>query len=118
MKSGENPLTPLRRVLPAFFILDDIAIVQENPIVSSNDLRAIFTTDYWGHGRDSGLYRPLTILSFALNRVLLGPGAAGHSRADRHSVRPLFRFVKLPRLITRSVTDKPEEWPEGRKPGN
>lgn len=57
---------------PGSFILDDVPIVVKNPLVHSLDLRAIFTSDYWGVGADRGLYRPLTILSFALNSLLLG----------------------------------------------
>ncbi|MDD5758575.1 MAG: tetratricopeptide repeat protein [Desulfobulbaceae bacterium] len=58
---------------PGAFILDDVPIVVKNPLVYSLDLRAIFTSDYWGVGADRGLYRPLTILTLALNRWLLGP---------------------------------------------
>lgn len=57
---------------PGAFIVDDVLIVDQNPLVHSLDLRAIFTSDYWGVGADRGLYRPITILSFALNRMLLG----------------------------------------------
>lgn len=60
--------------LPGTFIADDIAVVVRNPRVAELDLGAIFGTDYWGEpGRDR-LYRPLTILSFALNRLAFGPG--------------------------------------------
>jgi len=57
---------------PGSFFMDDVGIVKANPLVAHLDLRAIFTTDYWGPDVNSGLYRPLTILSFALNRLLLG----------------------------------------------
>lgn len=60
---------------PGSFILDDLPIVVQNPLVHTFDLRGIFTSDYWGVGADRGLYRPLTILSFALNRLLLGTDA-------------------------------------------
>jgi len=58
---------------PGAFILDDVPIVERNPLVHSLDLAAIFTSDYWGVGADRGLYRPLTILSLALNTLALGP---------------------------------------------
>lgn len=58
--------------LPGAFIVDDLLIVDQNPLAHSLDLRAIFTSDYWGVGANRGLYRPITILSFALNSGLLG----------------------------------------------
>jgi tetratricopeptide (TPR) repeat protein len=60
--------------LPGAFLADDFEVVVRNPLVARLDLRAIFTTDYWGPGWDSGLHRPLTTLSFAVNRLIFGPG--------------------------------------------
>jgi len=58
---------------PGAFFVDDFHIAVENPLVETMDLAAIFTTDYWGQGlNSSGLFRPLTIGSFAINRHLLG----------------------------------------------
>lgn len=57
---------------PGTFILDDIHIAQHNALVQHPDLYTIFTTDYWHGLENSGLFRPLTILSLALNRMLLG----------------------------------------------
>ena len=57
---------------PGAFIFDDIHIVQNNALVKNLDLATIFRSDYW-HGIDNtGLYRPLTILSLAVNRLVLG----------------------------------------------
>jgi Tfp pilus assembly protein PilF len=54
------------------FVLDDDAIVVKNPLVRSvGNLVRIFTTDYWtgagaaGDAVDPGLYRPLTVFSYA-----------------------------------------------------
>jgi len=59
---------------PGAFIQDDIFIVKNNPLVQSLDFYRIFTTDYWlSVAENSGLYRPLTILSLALNRMITGP---------------------------------------------
>lgn len=59
---------------PGDFFIDDVHLVAENPLVESMDIRTIFTTDYWGpQANKSGVFRPLTILSFALNKRLLGP---------------------------------------------
>lgn len=57
---------------PGHFFMDDAPIVKANNLVYQLDLKSILTADYWGPGQDSGLFRPLTILSFTLNRLLLG----------------------------------------------
>lgn len=63
---------------PGVFILDDIHIVFNNVLVREFDVVAIFRSDYWHGIENSGLYRPLTILSLAINRVLTGDGAWGY----------------------------------------
>jgi tetratricopeptide (TPR) repeat protein len=60
--------------LPGTFVADDIAIVVRNPGVASLNLAATFAADYWGGQGFDKLYRPLTILSFSLNRAAFGPG--------------------------------------------
>lgn len=62
---------------PGAFILDDLHIVQNSRLVADLDLQAIFRSDYWFGIENSGLYRPLTILSLALNRVILGEAVWG-----------------------------------------
>ncbi len=59
---------------PGAFIADDYSRVLENPLVRNPDIPTIFKADYWGYGVNSGLHRPLTILSYAFNRALFGPG--------------------------------------------
>ena len=56
------------------FVLDDKAAIRDNPIVHRGNIAEIFTSDYWAgfHNDRSGLYRPLTVLSFALNYFLSG----------------------------------------------
>ena len=56
------------------FVLDDRSAIRDNPIVHRGDLLEIFTTDYWAgfHDDRSGLYRPLPILTFAINYQLSG----------------------------------------------
>jgi Tfp pilus assembly protein PilF len=58
---------------PGHYFLDDYVVVQTNPLVSQPDLVEIFLTDYWGPDVNSGLHRPLVILSFALKHWLFGP---------------------------------------------
>jgi tetratricopeptide (TPR) repeat protein len=61
---------------PGSFIGDDLAIVRDSPLVRVGDLAGIAAADYWGEGAGSGLHRPLTILTYAANRALFGPGPA------------------------------------------
>lgn len=63
---------------PGTFVLDDIHIVQNSQIVKSLDWLTIFRSDYWHPLENSGLYRPLTILSLAVNRLVLGSQAWGY----------------------------------------
>lgn len=61
---------------PGAFILDDLPIVQFNFHVHNPDLITIFRSDYW-NAKNTGLYRPLTILSLAINYNVFGPQALG-----------------------------------------
>jgi tetratricopeptide (TPR) repeat protein len=57
-------------VMRAGFVMDDVPIVKDNPVVAKGDLGAVVRAGYWGVGAggESGLYRPVTILSFVLER--------------------------------------------------
>jgi tetratricopeptide (TPR) repeat protein len=66
-------------------VLDDIGIIVENPLVRSvGNVREIFTTNYWSRGQknagaiDPGLYRPLTVWSYAVDYYLGGLDPAGY----------------------------------------
>ena len=59
------------------FVYDDRFIVLENPLVQDLDWVGLATTSYWGEIVDAGLYRPLTLLSFGVNR-LFGADAFGY----------------------------------------
>ena len=63
---------------PGHFFMDDVQIVLQNNFTYNWDLKGIFSSDYWGAGENTGLYRPLTILSFTLNATLLGHEAWGY----------------------------------------
>jgi tetratricopeptide (TPR) repeat protein len=67
------------RALGNGFALDDVPLVESNPsIVSLAHLPKLFVEPYWNiAGESHGLYRPLTIASYAVNRAVLGPGAFG-----------------------------------------
>ncbi len=60
------------------FALDNKFIILEDPRLrdaNQNNLHLIFTQDYWWPKAVSGLYRPLTTLSYLLNYSILGNGA-------------------------------------------
>ena len=61
------------------FALDDVSLVENNSaIVSLAHLPRLFAEPYWNvAGEHAGLYRPLTIASFAVNRAVLGSGPFG-----------------------------------------
>ena len=52
------------------FAYDDRFIIEQNPLVQSLDWWGLVTASYWGEIVDAGLYRPLTLTSFGLNRAL------------------------------------------------
>lgn len=84
---------------PGAFILDDHTIVEFNPLVTSFDPIAILRSEYWGPNLHSGLYRPLTIFSLALNQALLGPAPWGFHLVNLllHGSVALLLFVVLRR---------------------
>lgn len=63
---------------PGIFVLDDLHIVTNNPLLDDFSLQRIFLSDYWGYGENSGLYRPLTILSLACDRFFFGEASWGY----------------------------------------
>jgi tetratricopeptide (TPR) repeat protein len=58
------------------FVYDDRFIIETNPLVQNLDWWGLVTSSYWGDIVAAGLYRPLTLLSFGVNRAL-GPTAFG-----------------------------------------
>ena len=67
-------------VLRNGFVFDDHAVVVSNPVTQTVSLHQIFTSPYWnGFGSDGNgnYFRPLTTLSFAVDRALYGETAAG-----------------------------------------
>ncbi len=65
--------------LSSGFVYDDVDIIQDNPRLNDPwDLRTFLGTSYW-HDADptASLYRPLTLMSFALDRAVFGPGPFG-----------------------------------------
>lgn len=66
---------PYLNALPNAFTLDDYGLIVGNVHVAAFDLARMWGGDYWSGFQDlrSGLYRPLTLTTFALERALFGP---------------------------------------------
>lgn len=57
------------------FAHDDVALVERNELVQTGpDFARIATSDYWAPLVRSGLWRPLVIASFSIERLLFGSG--------------------------------------------
>ena len=71
---------------------------------SVDNLRLIFAQSYWWPIGESGLYRPLTTLSFLLNYLVAGDRAVGYHAVNLglHAVNVLLVF-----LVCKSITSKP-----------
>jgi len=77
------------------FTFDDRVIVETNPVVQDPaQWTRIFWSDYWP-GTRSALYRPVTMLSFVLDRGLHGGDPAGYHAANvvLHSLSALLLFL-------------------------
>lgn len=61
------------------FVYDDVPVIENNPRLEKPfDFRTFFGTTYWDDKEQvQGLYRPLTIASFAWDRALFGPSPLG-----------------------------------------
>jgi tetratricopeptide (TPR) repeat protein len=75
-------------VLPNDFCYDDDPIVRNNPKVNdAGQWGAIWFTDYWSEASDASpdrdlLYRPVSLASYRLVRILFGPDALPHHLAN------------------------------------
>ena len=59
------------------FTFDDHPIVEANPIVQSGSWADVLTSPFWPDQPELGLYRPVTLISFALNYRVIGPSPFG-----------------------------------------
>ncbi|HEX4825063.1 MAG TPA: DUF1736 domain-containing protein [Candidatus Polarisedimenticolaceae bacterium] len=90
MRTGANARWPLLVAFAALlvnlgtlgngFALDDVALVRDNPAVATLEgVPRLFVQPYGASsGENSGLYRPLTLASFAVNRAVAGAGPRGY----------------------------------------
>lgn len=70
-----SAVLPYRRAGENGFVYDDIAIVQDNPRTQDlGHVSEIFQTEYWNDRNiPSRLYRPVTLVSYAMERTFFGP---------------------------------------------
>ncbi len=90
------------------FIQDDHPIVERNPAVNDPArLPELVTQGYWSVEKNfvNNLYRPVTLLSFALNRAVTGSGASGYRAVNLalHVLVTLLVYVVGRRLTGRLV---------------
>jgi tetratricopeptide (TPR) repeat protein len=93
---------PYLNTLPNAFVLDDIGIIVENPLIRDvTNVGKIFTTNYWSRGQkgasgiDPGLYRPLTVFTYALDYSVgkLDPTGYHITNLALHVIASLLLFV-------------------------
>lgn len=84
-------------LLRGSYVQDDHVAIEENPIVARGDVREIFGTSYWAgaSGEDRSLYRPISILSYALERRLTGEPSAMVSRGVNLSLHAAVTLTLL-----------------------
>lgn len=64
------------------FVYDDRYLIEQNPLVQELDWWGLVSTSYWGETVDAGLYRPLSLLSFGVNRALTDSSFGFHLTND------------------------------------
>jgi tetratricopeptide (TPR) repeat protein len=67
---------------PGVFLWDDWQMVVRNPLVNFHQWGLIFSSEYCSPFSNCGTYRPLTVLSYALNRRLFGTGPVSFHAAN------------------------------------
>lgn len=80
-------------------------VVESGAVVARGSVREIFATDYWGSvkGNDQSLYRPVTVLTWALERRALGrpdPGFSHFVNVAFHAAASLLLFALGRRLTS------------------
>jgi protein O-mannosyl-transferase len=88
------------------FVLDNDYVILKDARLRAftlENLKAIFTTEYWGSQEHSGLYRPLTTFTYALNYAVLGneQRPAGYHALNLllHWANALMVFVLIRRAL-------------------
>lgn len=94
---------PYLDVVPCTFVYDDHGIIEEAPLIHSlGGAWKLLTSDTWlaANQQPSGLYRPLTSVSFAINWALAGPSPAAFRIVNvlLHVLVSVLLFVTLRRF--------------------
>lgn len=93
--------------VPNEFVFDDLAIVVWNPIVQqAKYIFHAFAADYWRGASEDLLYRPLTVFSFGLGRLVHGSAPWGfhlvnvllHAAVSALAYRLVLRLFEKPWL--------------------
>lgn len=88
--------------LPNDFVLDDFQVVASNPLVSGEaGIGEILRSGYWAGRFASDLYRPLAILSLALDHALWGgdPAVFRLVNVALHALTALLAYALLVELL-------------------
>lgn len=64
--------------LPGDFVFDDVVLIEKGEALRQLDLHRIFLENYWGSERTDQNYRPLLLLTYALNHQLGGGALSFH----------------------------------------
>ncbi len=85
-------------------VFDDRGIILENPLVTGHRWLELFRVSYWGHLRESYVYRPLTVASFTANHFLGGADPAGFHAVNivLHAAVCALLYLVLRRVFPRS----------------
>jgi hypothetical protein len=115
--AGRNRLVALSLVLFSIliylnsagngFVLDDKPIIQDNPLIRTlQNVPILFVSDYWGHLTPSGLYRPLVMVSYAVDHFVGGLNPAGYHLGNiaLHALNSLLVLLLFRRLTGDELT--------------
>ncbi|MCH7562282.1 MAG: hypothetical protein IH968_00540 [Gemmatimonadetes bacterium] len=80
------------------FAFDDVLIIEDNPVVTETDIGAAVATPYWPMAVEgTGLYRPVTVASYAAEWEVFGGDTRGFHAISivSHGIASLLVFMLL-----------------------
>ena len=83
------------------FVLDDIALIRDNVRIRSlANVPHLFASSYWGYGGAQALYRPLVLVTYALNYAVHGLSTIGYTAVNvsLHAAVSLLVFELVRRI--------------------
>ena len=83
------------------FVLDDIALIRDNVRIRSlANVPHLFASSYWGYGGAQALYRPLVLVTYALNYAVHGLSTIGYTAVNvsLHAAVSLLLFELVRRI--------------------